>query len=88
MPKSHRTDRPNLRGTEAILLSPRSRSESARWGRPATYSAWARYTYSGGSWAEGHVVEDTSFIVSVSCPSASFCVAADNVGNIYTYSTT
>jgi len=49
---------------------------------------WDTYTYSGGRWAEGHLVENTSFLASVSCSSASFCVAADNVGNIYTYSTT
>jgi len=49
---------------------------------------WDTYTYSGGRWAQGHLVENTSFLASVSCASASFCVAADNVGNIYTYLTT
>lgn len=40
----------------------------------------------GGRWAQGYLLENTSFIVSVSCASAGFCMAADNVGNIYTYS--
>ncbi len=47
---------------------------------------WDTYTYSGGRWAEGHLVENTSFLASISCATSSFCVAADNVGNIYTYS--
>jgi hypothetical protein len=47
---------------------------------------WNAYTFRGGRWAQGHLVEDTSFLISVSCASAGFCMAADNAGNIYTYS--
>ncbi|HEV3260744.1 MAG TPA: protein kinase [Gemmataceae bacterium] len=47
---------------------------------------WDTYTYSGGRWAQGHLLQNTNFLVSISCPSASFCVAADNGGNVYTYS--
>ena len=49
---------------------------------------WDTYSYSGGRWAQGHLVENTSFLVTISCASASFCVAADNAGNTYTYSAT
>ena len=41
---------------------------------------------SGGRWAQGHVVEDTYWLDSVSCASANSCIAADNAGNVYTYS--
>ena len=49
---------------------------------------WNAYVYSGGRWAQGHVVQDTYWLDSVSCASANFCVAADNAGNVYTYSAT
>jgi serine/threonine protein kinase len=49
---------------------------------------WDTYTYSGGRWAQGHLVQDANTLVSVSCASADFCMAADSGGNIYTYSAT
>ncbi len=41
------------------------------------------YTYSRGAWAKGVVVQVSNTLISISCPSASFCLAADGSGNVY-----
>jgi len=48
---------------------------------------WNSYTYSGGTWAQGQLIQQGDVFTSVSCPTTSFCKAADDVGRIYTYST-
>jgi hypothetical protein len=34
----------------------------------------------------GHLIEADRIFSSISCPAASFCIAADTGGNVYTYS--
>jgi hypothetical protein len=48
----------------------------------------SEYTYSGGSWSVGQRIDNNNndLLNSVSCPTASFCVAVDNNGYEFTYS--
>jgi hypothetical protein len=48
---------------------------------------WDSYTYSGGTWARGQLIQQGDYFTAISCPTTSFCKAADNGGRIYTYST-
>jgi hypothetical protein len=47
---------------------------------------WYSYTYSGGMWAKGQLVQDSHYFTSISCPTTSSCKATDGGGNVYTYS--
>lgn len=44
------------------------------------------YTYSHGAWAKGVLVQSSNTFTSISCPTTSFCEAADGGGNVYAYS--
>jgi hypothetical protein len=44
------------------------------------------YTYSGGTWDRGVLVEPSNKLTGVSCASADFCAAVDSAGNAYTFS--
>ena len=39
------------------------------------------YKYSGGTWDRGVLVERSNKLVSISCPSATFCAVVDSAGN-------
>jgi hypothetical protein len=43
------------------------------------------YTYNGGSWSQGTLVQSSNTFTSLSCASPDFCMATDNAGNVYTY---
>lgn len=43
------------------------------------------YTYSHGAWTNGLFVQDDNYFTSISCASASDCVAVDNGGNAFTF---
>jgi hypothetical protein len=48
---------------------------------------WDGYTYSSGSgWAQGVLVQDNYTFTALSCASTTYCLVADNDGNVYTYS--
>jgi hypothetical protein len=42
-------------------------------------------TYDGGSWSSPDEIDAGRGLVSVSCPTASFCAAVDDNGNVLTY---
>jgi hypothetical protein len=42
-------------------------------------------TYDGTSWSSPDSIDAANQIISVSCPTTSFCVAVDSVGNVFTY---
>ncbi len=44
------------------------------------------YVYSGGMWATGYEVQNNADFTSISCASTNYCVAADEGGNVYSYS--
>jgi len=43
------------------------------------------FIYNGSSWSSPEEIDPGNQLFSVSCPTASFCVAVDNWGNVLTY---
>jgi hypothetical protein len=39
---------------------------------------WDSYTYSGGQWARGQLIQQGDYFTSISCPTITSCKAADN----------
>ena len=46
---------------------------------------WDSYTYSAGSWAGGHLLQNSNYFTSISCPVPGFCMSTDSGGNVYAY---
>jgi hypothetical protein len=44
------------------------------------------YKISGGTWDRGILVQSNNKLISISCPSATFCATVDSAGNAYSYS--
>ena len=63
-----------------------TQGNSGNTGNSGAGSSPTSQAQSTGTWSSGQLIDTTGGLNSVSCPTASFCVAVDQYGYEYTYS--